>query len=702
MSAVLGVFGPAGRTPLPDSAVLRMLEAMRTRGPDRTELHREDGAVLAVGRYDWELGAGFSGPVLVEEGGDLVVAADASVYYRPELVRALAGRGIVPRSDTASQLVLAAYRAWGAEWTRHLEGDFAAIIWDRAARRVFCARDFGGKRPLFWAEIGDTLVVASAIAAVVAFPGCPNDLNLAVIAEDAAGLTGSQVETCYRAVSRLPPGWSLSRESGRAARAAAHWDCPTFAGERCRGAPREEAAAELRGLLERAVSERLAVGGHTSVWLSGGWDSPSIFAAGQSVLDGDGAGREVRAVSVSYPPGDPGREDELIEATAGHWSAPVHWLSADGIPLFTQVPERAARRDEAYAHRFESMLRALADGSRAIGARVSLDGAGGDQLFQVSSVYLADLLRGGRWPTLAREWRARRSLGRRALLRNTVVPALPHVVLAIASALRRDPELGLKPFERPIPEWVAPTFARMYGLRERERGHLPRPPGRGRAAYETLWTLVAPNFGRLSSYMGAFALEAGVEHRSPFYDRRLIEFAAARPRAERNTGGDQKRLLREAMRGLLPDTVLAPRPFKTGLAHGHLHRSLRGAAQELMTGLGSGCVLAELGIAEPGVLARSWEEYLRSGETRLAVGLSTAVQVEWWLRARLGDPALRSKNVVRRVGGAERDGGRYGACGAGATRHGRIPVQALSGEVDNVRAAQGRTAGYVPGAHARR
>ncbi|MBX6364830.1 MAG: hypothetical protein IRZ00_13250 [Gemmatimonadetes bacterium] len=697
MSAVLGVFGPAADRPaLADAAVARMLEAMRGRGLDRTTLHREAGAVLAVGRYDWELGAGFSGPVLVEEEGDLVVAADASIYYRAELMRALAGRGVVPRSDTPSHLILAAYRAWGVGCTQHLEGDFAFILWDRAAHRVFCARDFGGKRPLFWAELGDTLVVASAIAAVVASPGCPDELNLAVIAEDAAGLTGSPAETCYRAVSRLPPGWSLSRERDRAARAAAHWVCPTFAGERGRGARREEAVAQLRDLLERAVAERLAIDGHTSVWMSGGWDSPSIFATGKSVLAGDAAGRELRAVSVSYPPGDPGREDELIEAIAGHWSAPVHWVPADAIALFSAVPEQAARRDEAYAHRFEAMLRALADASRAAGTRVSLDGAGGDQLFQVGSVYLADLLRHGHWRTLAREWRTRQSLGDRALLENTIVPVLPHVVLAIAAAVRQDPKLGLKPLERPIPEWVDPAFARRYRLRERERSHLPPAAGLDHAAYQSLWTLVAPTFGRLASYTGAFALEAGVEHRSPFYDRRLLEFAAARPRAERNTAGDQKRLLRKAMRGLLPDAVLAPRSSKTGLSHGPLHRSLRDAAPVFMDGLRRGCVLADLGIAVPGMLARWWEEYLRSGEMRLAVGLSTAMPVEWWLRARLGDPGRPRTDLARRTGGAGPAGDGHGARGSGATWHGRHPVQPVVGEVDHVRATQGSAVGHVP------
>ena len=85
-----------------------------------------------------------------------------------------------------------------------------------------------------------------------------------------------------------------------------------------------DGAAELRALLEQATAERLApAGGATSVWLSGGWDSTAVYASAARVLAGAGQGDRLRAVSVSYPPGDPGREDELIELAAGRWGGGV-------------------------------------------------------------------------------------------------------------------------------------------------------------------------------------------------------------------------------------------------------------------------------------------------------------------------------------------------------------------------------------------
>ena len=75
--------------------------------------------------------------------------------------------------------------------------------------------------------------------------------------------------------------------------------------------------------------------------------------------------------------------------------------------------------------------------------------------------------------------------------------------------------------------------------------------------------------------MSTFAREEGVEIRSPLYDRRVIEFALTRPREERSSGVETKKLLRASMRGLLPDSILATRTKRTGVTGGYFGRSMR-------------------------------------------------------------------------------------------------------------------------------
>jgi asparagine synthase (glutamine-hydrolysing) len=635
VSAVLGVFATDGRT-LSEPAVHRMMGAMRARGADRSALWRGEGALLAVQRHAWEMDADFAGDVLVLVDDDLVVAADASIYYRTDLRRAVERRGVALTGETASHYVLAAYRAWGEECAAHLEGDFAFIVWNRKTQRVCAARDYGGKRTLFYAQIGGTLVLASTVGGVLAHPECSNEINLTAVAETAAGMFAASHETCYRAIQGVPAGCTLVRRGTSRADLLRHWSPPPM--EPRTDLSFDDAADTLQALLRTAAAERMATRGASSVWMSGGWDSPAVFAAGQAELreTGDSA-RSLLPVSMSYPPGDPGREDELIQVIADYWKTPVQWVDIRDVPFFERVEEGAAVRDEPFAHPFEMWNRSLARGSRAVGAHVAFEGVGGDQLFQVSEVYLADLFRAGRWLELKREWEAKglRGSGFREFFAWAIQPVLPRPALSLAALLRGGrPLVGY--LERRPPSWLDREFVRRNNLEERERAFTPRR-GRGTCvAYETEWYLAHPYFPLVFGCVASFALEEGVEMRSPLYDRRVIEFALTRPREERSAGRETKRLLRRAVRDLLPAEVLAPRPVKTGLTSGYFDRSMRAQFPALCDKMLRSSTLVDAGIIDAEEFRRSLTAYMRRATgDQVGPNLYFTLQAEFWLRARM-------------------------------------------------------------------
>jgi asparagine synthase (glutamine-hydrolysing) len=638
MSAIVGIFAPArsGGAPSRDVAE-RMLHAMRKRGADHADVWRgeADGALLAVSRYAWERELSASDDVLVLAEDDVVVAADAAIYYRDDLRRALRSEGVVPARDSAAHMILAAYRAWGSDCAAHLEGDFAFIVWDRGARRVCAARDFGGKRTLYFAEVGGALVLASSIGGILAFPGCPHDVNLAEVAAAAGGLFGATVETAYTAISNLPAGLTLTAAQGSAPTLTRHWSPP----ERAKGSAIpsfDEAAAELRARLERAVIERAPARGEMSIWLSGGWDSPAVFAAGAAALRAHGDTRSIHPVSISYPQGDPGREDELIQAIADHWGVSVHWLDIADIPFFDKPAERAAERDEPFGHAFEMWHRSLSRGSRAVGSRVAFDGVGGDQLFQVSEVYLADLLRSGHWLELRREWKAKRLTGSgfRGFFRQAVQPLMTERAHDLAAAMRNGRALRGY-LERRAPSWLRPEVVTLAGLDARER-YAALPHSRiSCVRHETYWYLTYPYFPRVFGLASAMALEEGVELRSPLYDARIIELALSRPRWERSSGAETKLLLRRAVEGLLPEHVLSPRPAKTGTTGAYFDRSMREGYPPLCEEFLRCSELESAGMIDADELQRSATAYTRGAASGpVGVHLFLSLQAELWLRAR--------------------------------------------------------------------
>lgn len=639
MSAILGVFGSV--LPPTDDAVRTLLGPMAGRGADRVGIWRGEGAVLAVSRYDWEVDGGHSGPVTVVEDGDLVIAADAALFYRDDLLRALAGSRA---GATPSHLILEAYRAWGSAGLTRLEGDFACIIYDRAKRDVLCARDFGGRRPLHYADLGDTLVAASTIGGVAAHPAVSDELNLTAVAETAAALFAASHETALRAVNALGAGWLLRGPVGRTT-AARWWQPPTVAA--ADATPFEDGAEELRELLIGAVAQRLDGSAPTSVWLSGGWDSPAVFGAAEAWLrtgagtgalagtgTGAGAGAGLRAVSISYPEGDPGREDELIRTLLDHWGCTTHWLDIQEIPFLDHPGEAAADRDEPFVHAFEHWNRALARGSRAVGSRVALDGTGGDLLFSASLLYMADLLRRGRWLALRGEWVAKGMAGKgvRAFFDQAVQPLLPSWARQVGSMVYPH-RTWSGPFDSHVPDWIAPDFVRRHGLHERARQQAPPPRSRRLADAELEYYLTHPTGPRLVGSYAGLALEEGVEVRSPFYDRRIIEFAARRPVEERTRGDETKLLLRRASSAWLPAAFLAPRPHRTGGTGHYAGTALRRQHAGLVGAVLRSPLLAELGIVEPQALQRRWTEFLR-GRSRYELPLYLTFQTELWLRAR--------------------------------------------------------------------
>lgn len=630
MSGFLAVVDADGRWST-DADIARILTALAPRG-DRCETWRGLDATLVATRFEWELAPGFAGGALIIHDGDVTVAADATLYYRNDLERKLRGAGVRPHGASAGHLIAAAYRAWGTRCPLHLEGDFAFVVHDRAQHRTFAARDFMGRRPLYYAEVDTCLVIASSVAAILAHPACPRDLDEVALGELVAVSLSGHDRTPYAAVRALPAATSLTRDGLSGVRRDAYWrlalssdaDTQSF----------DAATEQLSELLSSAILERCAAEGPTTLWLSGGYDSPVLYGVGNAALDKRGLDR-LSTVSFSYPEGDPAREDELITEIVRFWGAEPTWLSIDEVPLLDNAAAHAARADVPFQHAFENWLRALLRATKRQGARVALYGDGGDQLFAVSTIFLRDLFAGMHWRELRREWRAFGGGGARALWHSVARP-----VLAGQAQARRGPR---RP-EIAFPAWLRPDFVRRHRLeaRQLEAEAALAAEGGGRAGAETRRSLANPTTQRVLTGFSALGLEHSVELRAPLLDRRIVEFAAARPRSERASDGAVKHLLRRTARDLLPPSILAPRTHKTGVLTGYFARSFRADPGDVVSDAFAASMLAELGIVDGAVMQQSWREY-QAGRGGGGGHLFVAFQLELWLKARHLTPVVSTE-----------------------------------------------------------
>jgi len=611
----------------------------------RATVHLQPGAALGTtgaspGPEAGEDCSGFA----VED--DYVVLVDGTFYYLDDLSRALGRR--ISTSSTASQLLLEAFRSSGPGCVDQLEGDFAFLIWNRHTREVFCARDFTGRRALFLAEWSGGLVVATSLDSLAALPGFDARINVGAVGADAAGLFFAlDDETCMHGVRSLRSGHSCTWRHGKQIRSVRTWFPTADAGNDLRF---DDAAFVLRDLIASAASERMSRVGPTAVWMSGGRDSTAVFAGARYATSGSNDSRSLLPISRSHPPGDSGREDEAIEEICDFWRVTPNWVDAQAIPLFDGLRNRDRWSSESFAQPFEGIARALAKAGHSLGACVALDGYGGDFLFQVSRVYLADMVLQGRIGGALREWRAMDG-GREGMpgfFQYGIQPLMPRW------AKRARPGRMLRgPMERATPPWINTAFEREHSLGDRFPALGPdAQSGRTAVDREAQFYLTHQFFARVNARMFAFAKEQGVELRSPLLDSRVVRFALSRPREERNSRGDNKRLLRASMKDLLPASVLAPRRGKAGTLTSYFAQHMRTEGVRRLTQILPAGELAALGVVDSGKLTRAVEEYRTLGSRYPHVeSLFCTLQAETWLRARCA-ATMESGPTRRSIGSA--------------------------------------------------
>ena len=557
-----GIAGEVGFGSPPDrSAVRRMADALRHRGPDAEGFFSEGPAALGHRRLSiLDLEGGVQ--PMVREGCALVFNGQA--YDFAELRRELEAKGhpFTTRSDT--EVVLRAYLEWGEAFAERIHGMFALAIWDARSQKLVLARDRLGKKPLYYAVRGGTLTFGSELKAFVAHGGIPREVDPEALAQYLAVEYVPAPRSIFKGIRKLPAAHvAVFDKKGLALRR--YWDLPAPASSDSGSAKRaEDAAAELTTLLDRAVKKRLVADVPVGVFLSGGVDSTAITAL---------AVRHKQPLSTFSLGFEEASFDESAFASlaADRLGTVHHSERLSGTACLDLLPDAVASLDEPFADPsfLPTLLLSRFTRKHVV---VALAGDGGDELFAGYDPFLAhrpaQLLSALPEPALqvlraavkllpSAQTNMSLDFRLKQLLRGmSTQPALRHQAW-IGSFLPDELSRLLRPELR---AHAAEEVAFRAVLEEAARGRdLGVPEGSVDEAlrFYALRYLVDDILVKADRA----SMAASLEVRAPFLDTAVVEFAARLPWRLKLSLTKTKLVLKRALAGLVPEEILA-RPKK--------------------------------------------------------------------------------------------------------------------------------------------
>lgn len=604
---------------------LHSMAAMLThRGPDGEGVWVDRNVGLAHRRLSIiDLRTVASQP-MGNEDGSVWITFNGEIYNFQELRKELETKGHIFRTNSDTETIIHAYEEYGRECLARLRGMFAFAIWDANKQTLFLACDRVGKKPLFYFQGEDSFLFASEIKALLIDRETLIEPNTDALNHYLAlGYVPAPL-SAFRGVRKLPPAYWLEVRDGRV-RIGRYWKLHYVPKRKMTF---QEAIAELRWRLAEAVRLRLASDVPLGAFLSGGIDSSAVVAYMAQAMT-----QPVRTFSVGFE--DSAFDERPFARLVAERYHTDHMELVVKASIVDILPRLVWHYDEPFGDPSAVPSYAIAELTRQY-VTVALNGDGGDESFAGYTRYIANrrAQRGEVIPlplrraaaaligSLPEYW-----LQRRPLLKiSTVAEAMAqprerrysrwfgqfsvaqrqnlYTEDFTAAVLTSDPEaLFTDAFSgSDADNWVDATLDVDIGL------YLP---------------------GDLLVKMDRASMAHSLEARSPFLDHVLMEFAASLPPAWKLAGSQQKRILKAALRGVVPDAVLdkPKQGFEPPLVT-WFRKDLRDLTYDILL---SARALQRGYFERKGILAVLREHY--SGQEDRSLHLWELLMLEMWHRA---------------------------------------------------------------------
>lgn len=549
MCGIAGVIGAAAES---TTVVQAMLQAMSHRGPDGSGIRAEalgDGRSVVLGHRRLAiLDLSDAGAQPMADGsGRYLLTHNGEIYNFLEVRAELQSLGSTFRSESDTEVIIEAYKQWGQACLTRFNGMFAFALYDTVRGILFCARDRYGEKPFLYGTGPDCFVFASEYKGVLQHPALAVDLDesrLLTSAFNAGARLDVDRQTVFRSVQQLLPGEAMEVDvRTREHRIWRYWtiDPPEGHG----GFDTREVFAEFRALLVDAIRLRLRSDVPVGSCLSGGLDSSAIVCIVRELLGPDAPYNTFTGRFPGTHADEWAYATQVVDATGSvsHTVAPTADRFLDDLPRFMWLNELPVESASQFAQW------CVFDLARQHGVTVLLDGQGADEVLggyeQYFAAYVSALQQAGDDARLARE--------------------LPLIRRRYPLALA-PPGRGLRDrLPLSIRHWLSGRLGigtgLLYGMTPAVARRVAGEPARAtRAGFHPLaGVLLRDAFdGFLTSllrYGDRNSMAHSREVRLPFCDHRIAEFVFRLPPHMLMGDVQTKRLIRESLKGLLPEGV---------------------------------------------------------------------------------------------------------------------------------------------------
>ena len=541
MCGIAGIVSLEGK-PVFEREIRDMCAAIVHRGPDDDGFYCGAEAGLGMRRLSIiDLNSGRQ-PVWNEDGSVCVVF-NGEIYNFRELRQQLQRRGHVFSTRTDTEVIVHLYEEYGQCCVDHLRGMFAFAIWDNRRKRVLLARDRIGIKPLYFGVVGGRLLFASELKSILELQDVERELNWSAVAHLFTFLTTPPAESIIAGIHKLEPGHLLMAGPGRTPVIERYWQ-PEFVPEY--GRDEDYFVNGVRELLAESVELHMVSDVPVGAFLSGGIDSSAVVAAAATLSQSPLQTFSIGFKEPSY------NELEYAAVVAAKFSTDHHELTL-GPDALEHMKNLAWHLDEPFGD-CSAIPTYMVSGLAAQHVKVVLSGDGGDELFGGYDKYVVEQRErrarplpavarsllgsiGGRMPEGMR--------GRNFLLHHSLSGARRYLD---ATTLFRHDEMQ---------KLFRPEFSKMLS---------PMEPWRSRASCLESGGHWLSNLQRLdiNTYLpldiltkvDRMSMAHSIETRVPLLDHKLVEFALTIPPEMNLRGGTTKYVLKQAMKGILPERII--------------------------------------------------------------------------------------------------------------------------------------------------